>query len=307
MKKKPSIIYLITNTVNGKIYVGRTVSTLRKRWIAHKSHAKTKCHTLLGRAILKHGAESFTISEIESASFACAQDREKHFIITLGSADRDVGYNLTTNSCGSNGAVGLPTRAKLSAASKAYWSAIPKTRRSEMIRERMTGLPKSEEHCARISVAKAGGSSSSPKSSKFVGVRYKRDKWEANCYHEGRSYGRGGFSTEDEAAEAYDKFSIALRGPKAPINFEGRRREYADEDLKKFISSKNRNASRYKSVSYNSNRDVWCVFIKRKFHGQKSSELEAAELATSLLGLSSPDELLKPSRRSIPRRRIAYV
>lgn len=35
------IIYKITNTVNGKVYVGLTTTTLCNRWCKHKQDSKT--------------------------------------------------------------------------------------------------------------------------------------------------------------------------------------------------------------------------------------------------------------------------
>ena len=34
-------IYKITNIVNNKIYIGQTIQPIEKRFIQHKSHAKT--------------------------------------------------------------------------------------------------------------------------------------------------------------------------------------------------------------------------------------------------------------------------
>jgi len=48
------IIYLITNKVTGKQYVGQTVQALVKRWVAHVSVAR-KSPWPLGFAILKTG------------------------------------------------------------------------------------------------------------------------------------------------------------------------------------------------------------------------------------------------------------
>jgi predicted GIY-YIG superfamily endonuclease len=44
---RSGLIYLITNTVNGKRYIGQTVRTLRQRWQQHVRDAKQGVDTLL--------------------------------------------------------------------------------------------------------------------------------------------------------------------------------------------------------------------------------------------------------------------
>lgn len=56
-------IYVITNFVNGKCYVGSAVS-IPKRWRKHRTELKTNVHhcAKLYRAYLKYGADSFVYS-----------------------------------------------------------------------------------------------------------------------------------------------------------------------------------------------------------------------------------------------------
>lgn len=60
-------IYLLTNTVNGKRYVGVTSKGVLARWKQHCYTAKCKAVTYLHRAINKYGKESFTVEHIASA------------------------------------------------------------------------------------------------------------------------------------------------------------------------------------------------------------------------------------------------
>ena len=55
-------LYLITNTINGKRYIGQTRASLKKRWINHCSVKSTK--TCLANAIHKYGRENFTIEAL---------------------------------------------------------------------------------------------------------------------------------------------------------------------------------------------------------------------------------------------------
>jgi hypothetical protein len=59
-------LYLITNTVNKKEYVGVTIGSLKKRWGEHLSMGAGSADTLLKRAIRKHGVSNFKIEELRS-------------------------------------------------------------------------------------------------------------------------------------------------------------------------------------------------------------------------------------------------
>lgn len=87
------ICYKITNIVNGKIYIGITRCSLKKRWNEHKSKSRTsKSH--LSKAISKYGFESFKIEIIkEFVNLNDLYDFEILQIEKFKSNDRMYGYN----------------------------------------------------------------------------------------------------------------------------------------------------------------------------------------------------------------------
>ena len=126
------VIYLITNLINSKPYVGQTKQALEERF---KQHARTD--SLIGNAIRKYGAENFTIEVLEECDTPDRlNEREIFWIATLNSKTPN-GYNLTD---GGNGVVGYtPTpqhRANISAA--------------------LSGRHLSPEHCKNLSISKSG-------------------------------------------------------------------------------------------------------------------------------------------------------
>ena len=89
-------IYKITNSINGKIYIGKTSSSIEERWKEHKrdSIKENEKHRPLYRAMNKYGVENFSIEELEKCDtdkIAC--EREKYWIEYYGSFKN--GYNAT--------------------------------------------------------------------------------------------------------------------------------------------------------------------------------------------------------------------
>jgi group I intron endonuclease len=98
------IVYLVTNRINGKKYVGITANTVRRRWWRHCYDAKRGSLRLLHRAIRKYGAEVFEVQELMSGLSRHDAGREEGRLIgDLGSHGTVAGYNSTM---GGEGCVG---------------------------------------------------------------------------------------------------------------------------------------------------------------------------------------------------------
>lgn len=78
-------IYSISNTVNGKLYVGST-NNISVRWNKHRALLRHNKHqnTHLQSAWNKYGEESFEFSIIEECSIESLIEREQYFIDKLG-------------------------------------------------------------------------------------------------------------------------------------------------------------------------------------------------------------------------------
>lgn len=88
------IVYLITNKINGKQYVGQTTNSVENRWREH-NWSKNGCRALKN-AINKYGKENFKIEEIyRTISLEELDEREKEFIIKFNTLAPN-GYNLKT-------------------------------------------------------------------------------------------------------------------------------------------------------------------------------------------------------------------
>ena len=89
-------IYKITNILNGKMYIGKTSSTIQERWKEHLKDAarRSKEHRPLYSAIKKYGADNFIIEQLEEVpNDEIAREREIFWIEYYGSFKN--GYNAT--------------------------------------------------------------------------------------------------------------------------------------------------------------------------------------------------------------------
>lgn len=98
------IIYKIENMIDGKVYIGKTSSTLEKRWKQHCYDAKRKCAAQkfkLHRAIAEFGAENFSVVQIDTAATKEeADEKEIQWIRRYCS----ILYGYNTSPGGRNGA-----------------------------------------------------------------------------------------------------------------------------------------------------------------------------------------------------------
>lgn len=88
-------IYKITNQINGKIYIGKTLKTIEERFKEHCYNYKKRKNEKrpLYSAMNKYGIENFDIKEVEKCNDKVVNEREKYWIEYYGSFKN--GYNAT--------------------------------------------------------------------------------------------------------------------------------------------------------------------------------------------------------------------
>lgn len=119
------IVYLIRNTVNNKVYIGRTVQTIEQRWYQHVNDTIKGPHTrCLLNAIRKYGVDSFTIRALTPIiSYEETAELEIAFITKYKSfpPELELGYNMTPGGLGGgpvNNACTPQTRIKIGNANR---------------------------------------------------------------------------------------------------------------------------------------------------------------------------------------------
>lgn len=151
-------IYVITNIISQKRYVGQTRATPEDRWNDHLRRARRETRLYaLHAAINKYGAENFRIEEYcryDGSDLVNALNAlEAHFIKKLGTLV-PCGYNL--DSGGRNKVVHPETCARLSAANMGKPGRIPSTETRNRISQTLKGHPVSLETRAKLSVKNKG-------------------------------------------------------------------------------------------------------------------------------------------------------
>lgn len=88
-------IYKITNQINNKVYIGKTLKTIEERFLEHIKDSSRICEEKrpLYNAFNKYGIDNFTISLIEKVKLDQLSSREQYWIQQYNSYSN--GYNAT--------------------------------------------------------------------------------------------------------------------------------------------------------------------------------------------------------------------
>lgn len=88
-------IYLISNTINRKKYVGQTVQGITKRWARHCwLSTRNSSNMIISAAIAKYGEEAFFVSQIDSADSLEEANEKEVFWAKYYNCFAPHGYNL---------------------------------------------------------------------------------------------------------------------------------------------------------------------------------------------------------------------
>lgn len=87
---KYSGIYIITNTINGKVYVGQAQDI----YLRTKQHILNEKNYLLKKAFEKYGMDKFTIDVLEQCEIEMLNKREQYWMDYYEVVDKNKGYNI---------------------------------------------------------------------------------------------------------------------------------------------------------------------------------------------------------------------
>ena len=95
-------IYVISNAINEKVYVGKTLQSIETRFKEHQKESLRKRAEKrpLYNAINKYGFSNFSVSLLEECDYKIVNEREKFWIEELNSYKQ--GYNATSGGDGAS-------------------------------------------------------------------------------------------------------------------------------------------------------------------------------------------------------------
>lgn len=101
--KYEGFLYIITNSVNDKVYIGQTITNIKARWAEHKHEAgRENPSMVIAKAIKKYGVKNFKISELEKVMSSSIEElkqllneKEIDYIKQYDSTSHKHGYNVT--------------------------------------------------------------------------------------------------------------------------------------------------------------------------------------------------------------------
>ena len=143
-------IYLISNLINNKIYVGQSIN-IEKRWTQHKRELRNNIHEnkRLQNAWNKYGEENFEFSIVEECDINQLNQREIYWISKFNSCVN--GYNLTS---GGDGVVDPDEQTRLK---MAFWTGKTQSRSSNQKRsETLKKVVHTKEWVDKIRLANTG-------------------------------------------------------------------------------------------------------------------------------------------------------
>lgn len=98
-------VYLISNKIDGKQYIGQTTKTLEARWYDHTQVRKNPSCKYLYSAIQKHGVENFELKTLVIVGTKWEMDLYECGLIKAFNTKAPNGYNLTDGGDGAQGFV----------------------------------------------------------------------------------------------------------------------------------------------------------------------------------------------------------
>jgi len=247
-------IYLLRNTVSGKVYIGQSVHTWR-RWHEHKKCAQWGHKSYLYDAIRKYGSAAFVLEVLEECAPLQFDEREAYWMQVYDALNPEKGYNYMPP--GQRGRI-MDADMREKIASKLRGKSLsPET--VEKIRVANTGRKHSEETKQKIAAARKGAERP-PEIGKKQAATLKIH-WEQKTPEEKETYAakRRGYKHTEEARQ---RMSLAGKGkPKSEATRERMRQAHKNEDpaAKERRLTALREASARRWSAYHAAKEAACL------------------------------------------------
>lgn len=149
-------VYIITNIINNKVYIGSTTQSFRRRYTQHFYQLQTKnhCNEYLQNSWMKYGNSSFIFDILELCNKKDCLLREQYWLDFYQSWNPEKGYNLLKNSNNSLGYKHKDETKKRMSDLKIGKQSHPNTKKAVLLAN--IGRPRTKEEKEKISIANKG-------------------------------------------------------------------------------------------------------------------------------------------------------
>lgn len=94
------VIYKITNIINNKIYIGKTID-IKKRIAKYKRSLNRSSSQIIIKSMMKYGFENFVFEVVDETDILEElNNKEKYYIKLYDSMNTKIGYNMTSGGDG---------------------------------------------------------------------------------------------------------------------------------------------------------------------------------------------------------------
>jgi len=143
-------VYVVTNNISGRHYVGMTSRSVELRWVEHVKAAATGVEQGLHRGIRKHGVAAFSVREVSRSR---TKEDAFHVEQALIAEYRSIGWPLYNMTAGGEGVVDLNEAGQLKkkeALRRAWQDPETREKMEQAIRDNMTPEVKAKMSAAAL-------------------------------------------------------------------------------------------------------------------------------------------------------------
>lgn len=195
-------VYVITNLINGKVYVGSAAQSFRRRWNRHLRELRQGQHHSqhLQRSYCRDGEAAFEFSVLEVCEPSICVQQERAWIAKLNAIDPQHGYNILP---AADSLLGIKRSAETKAKIGASKIGKPRSLETrEKLRLANLGKTPSEETRRKMSLARLG---------KKLRPRSAEQRADMSRLRKGKPSPHRG---KKRSPESIEKMAAALRGRK---------------------------------------------------------------------------------------------
>lgn len=134
-------IYMITNKITNKKYIGQSINIQRRK----SEHFYKKCNMVISKSIFKYGKENFIFEVLEECEESQLDELEIKYISQYKSNNREFGYNIDNGGNGS-GKMSEETKQKLREANTGEKNGFYGKKHTEEVKNKIKEHHKNNEN-----------------------------------------------------------------------------------------------------------------------------------------------------------------